>query len=341
MNKTFLALALLSTGLTYAQAPTPTSVAAATATAEDNRKCTAVRPFFWEIGNGSGPLASASVGLDQYGQPVLDSTMMNTASSGKWLYGAYIVQKRGSAANLTAEDINFLHMTSGYTNMGGNPQAACPPTDSPDDVDVCLNNINPKTRLPYSYQNPTTIGAFYYDGGHIQNHAKLYGGIGTVVLDSLGAVIAGKLGPGVAFRYSEPLLPGAVYTNPRMFALVLQHIVSGELYMHDALGTFPVCTKPSATCNAQYSPIPEAWHYSIAHWVEDDPVTNGDGAFSSPGGEGFYPWIEASKEYYGVLARVVGGGGANSYGYGSSQCGALIRAAWDTGVQQTGPLPYE
>ena len=29
----------------------------------------------------------------------------------------------------------------------------------------------------------------------------------------------------------------------------------------------------------------------------------GDGAFSSPGLFGFYPWIDAGKTYYGVLAR--------------------------------------
>jgi hypothetical protein len=339
MTKTCFVAALLLTGLAHAQGPTPNSVAAALATAQDNEKCISVRPFYWQIGGATGSLVSASEGLDSTGQPVLESTMMNTASAGKWLYGTYIVQKRGSAANLTSNDITFLHMTSGYSNMGGDPQGACPPTDNPDDVDVCLLNVNKKDGLPFDYQNPETIGVFYYDGGHIENHAKLYGGIGTVINENLGAVIASKLGPGVAFTYSEPLLPGAVYTNAGMFARVLQHIVNGSLYMHDALGIDPVCTKPSATCDAQYSPIPAAWHYSITHWVEDDPVTNGDGAFSSPGGEGFYPWIEASKQYYGVLARAVGGGGANQYGYGSSQCGALIRAAWDTGVQQKGPIP--
>ena len=60
----------------------------------------------------------------------------------------------------------------------------------------------------------------------------------------------------------------------------------------------------SAVGTAANTPVPstESWHYSIGHWVEDDPAV-GDGAFSSAGAFGFYPWIDASKTYYGVLAR--------------------------------------
>jgi hypothetical protein len=100
---------------------------------------------------------------------------------------------------------------------------------------------------------------------------------------------------------------------------------------------YPVCTRQSDTCTALNSPIPEAWHYSLAHWVEDDPVSHGDGAFSAPGGQGFYPWVEASKAYYGVVARVVTG--PQRQGFQSVQCGRLIRRAWDTGVQQKGRIP--
>ena len=69
----------------------------------------------------------------------------------------------------------------------------------------------------------------------------------------------------------------------------------------------------------------EVWHYSLGHWVEDDP-TVGDHAFSSAGALGFYPWIDKSKTYYGVLARDAGLE-ANA-GYHSVQCGRLIRKAW-------------
>lgn len=80
----------------------------------------------------------------------------------------------------------------------------------------------------------------------------------------------------------------------------------------------------------------------MAHWVEDDPATNGDGSFSSAGAFGFYPWIEPTKLYYGVISRqasVSPGGTPTQNGYASAQCGRLVRRAWDTGVQQTGSLP--
>jgi hypothetical protein len=97
------------------------------------------------------------------------------------------------------------------------------------------------------------------------------------------------------------------------------------------LGSHPVCTNP-LTCGlnvAAYSPVPstETWHYSLGHWVEDDPIV-GDGAFSSAGSFGFYPWIDATKTNYGIVARSAQQG----QGYASAQCGRLIRKAWTTGV---------
>jgi hypothetical protein len=317
--------------------PTPTSIAAATATAVDNALCKGIEPFFWEIGDETGPLASASVGTNHQG-PVTSGTEMDTASSSKWLYGMYIVQVRGGAAALTAEDVNFLHMTSGYTNMGGDnfPAGQCPGSNKPDTVASCVLGINPLNGLPYDYQNPATIGFFDYDAGHEENHAALYSPIANTPKNVLGNTVSGKLGPGVSFIYTEPLIPGAAYMSPSVYAKVLQNVLNGSLLMSGALGIDAVCTLPSATCNALNSPIPEPWHYSIAHWVEDEPVY-GDGAFSAPGGQGFYPWIEASQAYYGLLARAAEG--PNRQGFQSVQCGRLIRAAWDTGVEQTGTVP--
>lgn len=74
-------------------------------------------------------------------------------------------------------------------------------------------------------------------------------------------------------------------------------------------------------------PSSESWHYSIGHWVEDDPVV-GDGAFSSAGSFGFYPWIDADKTTYGVLARSESAGN----GIDSVDCGRLVRRAWITAV---------
>lgn len=54
----------------------------------------------------------------------------------------------------------------------------------------------------------------------------------------------------------------------------------------------------------------------------------GDGAFSSPGAFGFYPWIDAGKTTYGVLARSESAGN----GIDSVDCGRLVRKAWVTAV---------
>jgi hypothetical protein len=199
--------------------------------------------------------------------------------------------------------------------------------------------ISPTDSLPYNYQNPATIGRFDYDSGHEENHANLYGDVGNVPNGSLSNTISGMLGADVSFTYSEPLLAGGVDTTPAMYATILRHVIDGSLFMNGALGTNPVCTLPSSTCNAYASPIKEAWHYSMAHWVEDDPATNGDGAFSSPGAFGFYPWVEAGKQFYGIVARQVRSNGAIQEGYASARCGRLVRHAWDTGVVQTGTIP--
>jgi hypothetical protein len=78
------------------------------------------------------------------------------------------------------------------------------------------------------------------------------------------------------------------------------------------------------------APIPptESWHYSLGHWVEDDPKV-GDGAFSSAGLFGFYPWVDASKTWYGVVARMAPAGALDSV-----DCGRIIRKAWVTGQAQ-------
>jgi hypothetical protein len=323
--------------------PTANSLQAAKATATDNALCTAIVPFYWEIGDKTGALASGTFGTDAQGNPISGATRFSVASASKLIYGAYIVQIRGSAAALTAQDINFMHFTSGYTNMGdvvNSSECPTPADGSPDTVNACLALTNPANGLPYSYQNPQTEGTFDYDSGHLENHASLYGGLGDVPVAQLGPMIADELATNITFLYTEPLMAGGIFTSSDDYTTVLRNILSGALAMRDALGTSPVCTRPSAPgCNATFSPIPEAWHYSIAHWVEDDPSTNGDGAFSSPGAFGFYPWIDAQKTYYGVISREASSGNGEQQGYASAQCGRLIRHAWDTGVEQTGAIP--
>jgi hypothetical protein len=319
-------------------APTTTSSTAATTTAQNNALCgSLVTPYYWEIGDRQGALASGSVGTDSSGNPVLSSTNFPIASASKWIYSTYVTQLRGSAANLTSQDINFLHFTSGYTNMGDS--GACPSTLNPNTVNECLTLTN-SSGVSFSAQDPTTVDKFDYDGGHMENHASQFTNLGNVDVGSLGQSVTSALGLAVDFNYTVPLMSGGIFTNAATYATILREMLTGgSLFMHDALGTNPVCTRPSGTCNAVFSPIPEAWHYSIGHWVEDDPSTNGDGSFSSTGAFGFYPWIDSSKTYYGIISRAEPTGTGEQQGYASVQCGRLIRKAWLSGAEQTGPIP--
>jgi hypothetical protein len=323
-----------------ATTPSPNSVVAATETAENNPLCSinALTAFYWEIGDQNGPLASGSIGTTSTG-PIVASTSLEIDSASKLLYAAYVVQERGAADNLSASDIAFLHFTSGYTNMPENVSTSvCPPTLSPDDINQCLTLTN-ASGASYGAQNPATIDHFDYNSGHMENHASRLMGIGNIGVRSLGATIAAPLGTDVAFSYTEPLMAGGVTTTAAMYAQVLRNILNVDhpLAMNDALGMSPVCTLPSSSCNAIYTPyIQEAWDYSIGHWIEDNPATNGDGAFNSAGAGGFYPWIDATKSYYGILSRDV-----QSSSYPSVQCGRLIRRAFITGIEQTGTIPTD
>ena len=115
------------------------------------------------------------------------------------------------------------------------------------------------------------------------------------------------------------------------YAHFLRRILSGALALGHHLGERAVCTHPGDCPTADLSPVPEAWHYSYAHWVEDDPKT-GDGAFSSPGAFGFYPWIDRSKRFYGIVAReslegATGPAEQTPY-WRSVECGRAIRRAF-------------
>jgi hypothetical protein len=307
--------------------PTATSVSAATATAQSNSLCTGIAPFYWEVGDKTGALASGSLGTDSTGAPVTGATKLSIASASKWMYGAYVAQLRGGAANLTANDITFLHFTSGYTNLqdeGG----ACAGAST---VNQCLTFTN-SSGIAFDVIDTANVGLYYYGGGHMENHANLTNSpLATVDVSQLGQQEAALLDPNIDILFTQPLLSGGILTNSDNYAIFLRDILSGALYMHDLLGTSTVCTQPSSCATAAFSPIPLPWQYSIGHWVETDNE-GGDGTFSSPGAYGFYPWIDSTKTYYGIISRETGT--ESQEGYLSVQCGRLIRRAFVTGQEQ-------
>ncbi len=285
------------------------SAASATALSGSNA-CAAIRPFYWEIGDAQAARASGSVGTGYDA-----GTVMNIASASKWLYGAYVAQVRNGV--LSASDISALSFRSGYTDF-----SFCLPGQTVGQCAAYQNN---------AVLNPAHLGFFYYSGGHMQQHAAANGlaGLGNA---ALATEMRRVLGPEIAMTYSQPQLAGGVVTNAANYAIFLRKLLSRELVLGHLLGSSSVCTnRVACPGEAVYSPAPlsEVWRYSVGHWVETDPQV-GDGAFSSAGAFGFYPWIDAGRTHYGIVSREAAGGS----GFDSATCGRLIRKAWLTATPQ-------
>ncbi|MBP9713821.1 MAG: hypothetical protein KBD60_09060 [Sterolibacterium sp.] len=310
----------------------PSRIQAATQTATQNPACTAIQPFYWEIGDQSATQASGTAG----GSTPTASTPMLIASASKWLFGAYVLQHTNG--ELTPDALSALTMRAGYTSFRyGSCIKLIAANQNAETVHECF--IAP--RLLGSGANSdfsnTSAGQFYYNGGHFQWLADTTLGLGGMNNAVLASTLTSAIGTDLSLTYDSPQLAAGVRTTGQDYGKFLRKILANQLLMHDALGTQAVCANPK-TCPSQTlsSPIPttETWHYSLAHWVEDDPLV-GDGAFSSPGAFGFYPWIDASKTWYGVLARYSTRSVTDdSVAMDSVTCGRKIRKAWLTATPQ-------
>jgi hypothetical protein len=323
-------------------APPPDAAAAASSTAQKNPMCIAIQPFYWEIGDKNGMIVGGSVGSSA---PTRD-TPMAIASASKWLYAAYAVQKVGVARLDPVQDAPFLNFTSGYTWATSGGHGFCQRDGTVQEC-VAFNN---------SAQDPDTKGKFNYDSGHMEVHAASARiGLGSDDNLSLAAAVLGTVTGGsdpTANTYTEPLLAAGVGSSAAAYSRFLVGVLSGDLAMHDVLvndgqalgiAAYKVATTGAGTV----SPLDgakngvgqsESWNYSLGHWVEDDPVY-GDHALSSAGAFGFYPWIDKTITYYGVVARKAPPSIEQYEGFQSAQCGRLIRQAWRTGEAVTATTP--
>jgi hypothetical protein len=289
--------------------------AAAEATAEGHADCRAARPFHWSVGDASGHLAEGQVGT---GSPAA-STVMPVASATKWLFGAYVAERR--AGVLLPEDIPLLNFTSGYTGFD-----ICLPQQT---VAECQSHQGVLIRN--GGFDPDQVGRFNYSGGHMQRHAVMLG-LGSDDNAALARHVGDTLG--VSISFSQPQPAGGASTSAEVYGRFLQRVVGGQLKMGQLLGAHAVCTDPVSCPTAVYSPVAGLlrWHYAVGHWVEVDP-DSGDGAFSSAGAFGFYPWIDASRSWWGIVARhqpvgATGDDPGQRPARESAACGARIRAAW-------------
>lgn len=295
---------------------------AATTTATTNAACTALPNFYWEIGDRDARLASGTRGTS----PPTATTQMNIYSASKWVYGAYVYQRRNGILN--SNDLRALRMLDGYTET-----KACLLQLT---VGACYSSM--------SARDTAAIGNFFYASGHFQQHAAVELALSGKSASQLATEVHNYLGNDWTFTYSRTDLAGGGKSSAADYAKFLRKILNGTLLLSGgALGSHAVCTYTGPTdpvsgrvncASALESPSNDAWQYSLGHWVESDPLWlagGGDPAYSSPGLAGFYPWIDSSRTYYGVLARSdlsQGAGGA------STACGRLIRKAWLTGMAQ-------
>jgi hypothetical protein len=315
---------LMTSGASTAADPTDAErTAAVRRTTVSNLLCSPrlLGAYYWQIGRSDGAVASGKVSA--WGEPdaVDEDTRMSIASASKWVYAAMVIERDGDVPAAR----RHLNLTSGYSNFR---TSNCP-------VDGTVAECEPGSRS----LNEAIGRVFHYDGGHMQRHA-VDTGLGPLDAAGLSGQLAAVLGSDSGLTYIQPGLAGGIETSARSYAAFLRRLLAdatAPLQIGALLGTNPVCTLPDGSCNAsRLTAIPEAWHYSLGHWIEDDPATTPPEniAFSSPGSFGFYPWIDATRTTYGILARQTKAFTGADEGYASVKCGRLLRLAWLTGVPQ-------
>lgn len=317
---------LLAAGATVA-APTREPSQAVRRTAVESTlahasSCQNLGDYYWEIGDANGVLMRG-----QHGQRIDANKTVRLASASKWVFGAYMVER--THGKLTPADIDALTMRSGYDAL--NP-LLCNRNDT---VQSCFQRGRNATFTP------SHVGRFSYNGGHDQK-LLMDAGFGGADAATLSEELDRELGhlpnlrdadKPLGIRYLAPEPAGGMIATPAAYGQFLRRLLRGEYLLGKMLGQHAVCTEPGTCAAAVSTPAAQPWHYGLNYWIEDQP--GGDGAYSSPGAFGFYPWITADKRYYGVLVRETLAPRAYVR---SAACGALIRRAFAEGRPQR-PAP--
>lgn len=299
-------------------------VAAAQAAA-NSLDCTLIVPFYWEIGGPAGdPIVSGS-----RGGLWTRNTQFDLASASKWIFGAYVMERYAGAP--PADVLEGVRMLDGYTHFN---LALCT-------VSQTVSQCQAAASAPYpdNGHEAAADGSFYYGGGQSQHVAADLLGLGSMTATQLTAEVDAKLQLGPSMEYQIPALGGGLHSSAADYAAFLQRLMkpraSGGYYLSDHLDTVgQVDTQPCVVsgCNPGGT-IP--FHYNQHYFIENNATGGtfpgglvslgaGDGSFSSPGAYGFYPWITADKQFYGVIARK-----GTALGFEQSmKCGWKIRAAF-------------
>lgn len=301
------ATAFLLASIAFADMSSQQRVAAVEAAVTQLDDCKKLGDFYWEIGDKDGIEGSGVVGKKFTAQRIIP-----IASASKWVFGSYVLEKIGSQREPSPEQIQALEMRSGYTNMKLGHCAFQHTTAE------CFNGRGSNEF------NPAHVGKFFYNNGHDQKLA-IDMGLGDLSAQQFGEEVRKYIGADLDIDFNTPQPAGGMKASPGDYGKFLRKILNGDLRMRDYLGFQPVCTLPKKCAESIYSPVAAEWHYSLNHWIED-----GDGAFSSAGLFGFYPWISVDKQWYGIIARVDRRLDASKE---SIVCGVQLRRAWVTAAR--------
>jgi hypothetical protein len=301
------------------------SINAATATANYSAACQSNQNFYWEIGTRHGAMAGGTVN-NTGGALVNAQTNMRVASASKMIFSAYVFESCGGVAcnyNLAPTAVNAasaLRMLSGWRST----TAYCPgPTINPT-VAACATDA----QVVYSSY---AKDKFAYGGAHMMQLAREQPHLTGLDSAGLAAEVNSWLGTYFDYEAGNPWPGGGNTATPAIYAHFLQRVLlsnvdyTNGLKLHGYLGVDPVNAS-----SAGVIPPEQVWSYSYGHWVENagGGTAAWDGAFSSPGAFGFYPWISRSKKVYGLVAR-----DSNDY-FQSVRCGQAIRKAFYTAQAQ-------
>lgn len=297
-KQTFTLAAFLILALNTSAATTESSLKTVYETAKSNPACTKIHPFYWEVGNARGVLASGNEGR----RAPDANTEMPIASATKWLFGAYVAQVRNGKLNQA--DIEALTMRTGYTSY---QHRLCVKVNDSKQARMTVAECFTQS-APLAGRNDALsadeMGKFHYGGGHFQFWA-VQNGLSDLTRDGLAQEMNNVLGHDLHIQFKSPQLAGGARMSGAHYGLFLQKLLKGQLVLGRLLGEHAVCTVHNdCPDKAEYAPLPHGlhWKYSLGHWVEVGSNTS-DGAFSSAGAFGFYPWISADKQSYGLIAR--------------------------------------
>ncbi|WP_257455794.1 hypothetical protein [Archangium lipolyticum] len=292
---------------------------AAVDTANSAPACTSLGDFYWEVGNGTAKRFGFSRGSN-----VSETTVMPLASASKWLYASAYLQSKGYA-NLSTAEKKRLNFTSGYLER---TDTIC------GDAGTTVSDCYGPSYKDVSYRI-LQDGHFFYDGGHMQKLAldDMGGRTGTglvSVIDWLNA----QLGTSLPQTPSAVAVAGGFWGSAAHYRVFLQKLLGNQYAMSVRLNADAVPAYPGGP-GVTYTPWTAAGqaYYGLGHWLERESVNNAWSVtgHSSPGMFGFYPWVDAGKSQYMLLARArlntTGGEGELS-----RACAHEIRKAYELGV---------